>query len=303
MSTVIGRGRGMSELEWDRVPEELKGRAPGAMRRLAFVLAAAAAVLALAAPGALAALPPVKHVWVIVLENKGYDETFGPSSPAPYLARTLPAQGQLLTQYYGTGHHSLDNYISMISGQAPTIETQADCPFYHDVLPGLPGPDGQFVGQGCVYPAATPTLANQLAAKGRRWKGYMEGMGTACRHPDLNSQDTTQSGTSPTDQYAAKHNPFVYFHSIIDTPACAANDVPLTKLNGDLASPARSPAYAMIVPDLCEDGHDAPCADGRPGGLVSADAFLRHWVPRIMSSPAYADNGMIVVTFDEAESG
>ena len=30
--------------------------------------------------------PPVRHVFVINLENKGYDETFGPASPAPYLS-------------------------------------------------------------------------------------------------------------------------------------------------------------------------------------------------------------------------
>src|SRR5437762_2302083 len=56
-----------------------------------------------------------QHVFVIVLENKTFDETFGPNSPAPYLSTTLTAQGELLTQYYATGHASLDNYISMVS--------------------------------------------------------------------------------------------------------------------------------------------------------------------------------------------
>ena len=32
---------------------------------------------------ALAQLPPVKHVFVIMLENKGYAETFGSNSAAP----------------------------------------------------------------------------------------------------------------------------------------------------------------------------------------------------------------------------
>jgi hypothetical protein len=36
---------------------------------------------------------------------------------------------------------------------------------------------------------------------------------------------------------------------------------------------------------------------------VSADAFLREWIPRIQASPAYRQGGMIVVTFDEAEAG
>ena len=36
---------------------------------------------------------------------------------------------------------------------------------------------------------------------------------------------------------------------------------------------------------------------------MSADAFLREWIPRIQASPAYREGGMIVVTFDEAEDG
>jgi hypothetical protein len=58
----------------------------------------------------------------------------------------------------------------------------------------------------------------------------------------------------------------------------------------------------MVVPNLCEDGHDEPCVDGRPGGVVSADAFLQTWIPKITTSAAYADGGLVVVTFDEAES-
>ena len=49
------------------------------------------------------AAPPIRHVFIIVLENKGFDTTFGPSSPAIYLSQTLTAQGQLLRQYYGIG--------------------------------------------------------------------------------------------------------------------------------------------------------------------------------------------------------
>src|SRR5882672_10590121 len=76
---------------------------------------------------AAAAPPPIRHVFIIVLENKGFDKTFGPSSPATYLSQTLTAQGQLLRQYYGIGHKSLPNYLAMVSGQAPNAVTQADC--------------------------------------------------------------------------------------------------------------------------------------------------------------------------------
>jgi len=56
-----------------------------------------------------AAGSPIGHVFVINLENKDYDETWGPSSVATYLNGTLRPQGQLLEQYYGIGHFSLDN--------------------------------------------------------------------------------------------------------------------------------------------------------------------------------------------------
>jgi hypothetical protein len=278
--------------------------------RLRPLLVALAALLVLApSAGAANGAPPVRHVFVIVLENEDAATTFGPTSPAPFLARTLTAAGAFVPGYYGIGHNSLDNYLAMVSGQSPTVATQADCPLFVDVLPGTPAPDGQVVGQGCVYPASVQTVAGQLTSRGLTWKGYMEDMGadpvrdngTACAHPVTGTPDRTQQA-SPTDQYATRHNPFVYFHSVIDDAAgCAARDVPLTQLPGDLASAAATPNLSFIVPDLCHDGHDATCADGSPGGLPAADAFLRTWVPRITGSSAFRRDGLLVVTFDEAE--
>jgi hypothetical protein len=72
----------------------------------------------------------IKHVWLIILENKSYDASFTGLNTNTYLWQTLPAQGVLLKNYYGTGHFSLDNYISLVSGQATQPDTQADCPFY-----------------------------------------------------------------------------------------------------------------------------------------------------------------------------
>src|ERR1700712_376894 len=69
----------------------------------------------------------VKHVWLIILENKSYDATFTGLNQNSYLWKTLPKQGVLLKNYYGTGHSSMDNYMSMVSGQAPEEDTQADC--------------------------------------------------------------------------------------------------------------------------------------------------------------------------------
>src|SRR6266550_5477318 len=271
------------------------------MRRTAIALIAAAACLAGPAAGSAAALPPIKHVWIIVLENENYDTTFGANSKAPYLAKTLTSQGQLLTHYYGIGHFSLDNYVAMVSGQPPNPQTQADCMLYNPVG-GTVGSDGIAVGQGCVYPPEVKTIADQLEAKGLTWKGYMEDMGTPCRHPDLNQHDDTQTARAD-DQYAARHNPYVYFHSIIDRPICKTGVLDLSALQGDLASVSPTPSYSFITPDLCSDGHDEPCIDKRPGGLVSANDFLKTWIPRITGSPAYADGGLVIVNFDESGSG
>jgi phosphatidylinositol-3-phosphatase len=124
--------------------------------------------------------------------------------------------------------------------------------------------------------------------------------GTTCAHPPLNAPDPTQQAAAG-DQYAVRHNPFVYFHSVIDEPSCAQNDVPLDRLPGDLASVKTTASFNLIVPNLCHDGHDAPCANGEPGGLASADAWLRQWVPRIVGAPAFKRDGLLLVTFDEAE--
>ncbi len=271
------------------------------MRRLPVLLLALLGALALPAPSRAAGGPPIKHVWVLMLENENYASTFGAQSKAPYLAHTLPARGALMPNYYGVTHFSLGNYLALISGQGSNPQTQSDCQYFLPVFPGTIGADGQALGTGCVYPSAVKTVADQLTAAGRSWRGYMQDMPAPCTHPAIGAKDGTQSAR-PGAQYAARHNPFVYFHSLIDGPDCARNDVPLSALTGDLRSSAASPSFALITPDLCEDGHDAPCVDGRPGGLVSADDFLRRTVPMITASPAYRDGGLLLITFDEAEA-
>src|SRR5436190_11581178 len=192
--------------------------------RLAAILCGLAASLSLAAASpAAAALPPIKHVWIVVLENKSYDSTFGTSPGSPYLANTLTASGELLTNYYGIGHSSLDNYIAMISGQPPTPETQGDCTTFSDFVNNGTDSDGVAHGSGCVYPSDIKTIGDQIEAKGLTWKMYAEDMASSstepktCRHPAIGGQDQSE-GAKPDDQYATKHVPCVYFHSIIDGP-------------------------------------------------------------------------------------
>lgn len=252
----------------------------------------------------------VGHVFLVVLENKDYAKTFAADSLAPYLARELPALGALLPEYYGIGHVSLGNYIAMISGQGLNLATQTDCLLYTNFIGTPPNAalDGQALGVGCVYPATVPNITDQLAAAGLSWRGYMEDMGNTpereaatCAHPDINTVDRTQSATAE-DNYATRHNPFMYFHSVIDDQAaCDQHVLPLTALDADLQSVARTPNYSFITPDLCSDGHDSPCENGEPGGLESIDDFLRVLVPKILASEAYRKDGLLIITFDESD--
>jgi phosphatidylinositol-3-phosphatase len=258
----------------------------------------------------------VKHVFMIVLENKSFSTTFGSTSPVPYLTQTLASEGAQLSGYYGTGHVSLDNYVSMISGQAGTPQTISDCQTYADftATSSTPAADGQVLGSGCVYPASVLTLADQMKAANLTWKGYMGDMGNdparesaTCGHPTLNTQDLTQVAEAPStavplgDMYATRHNPFMYFHSIIDSSDCGTHVVNMEQnLANDLKSVSTTANLTFITPNLCDDGHDAPCANGAAGGYTSMNAFLTKWIPIIMASPAYQADGLLIINFDES---
>jgi hypothetical protein len=121
-----------------------------------------------------------------------------------------------------------------------------------------------------------------------------------CGHPAVGSPDNTEVETA-TDQYATRHDPFVYFHYVIDNASeCNANVVGLSQLGTDLQSTATTPNFVFITPSLCNDGHDTGCKNGQPGGLAQADSFLQTWVPQITSSPAFQQDGLLIITFDEA---
>jgi hypothetical protein len=231
---------------------------------------------------------------------------------------------------------------------------------FTDILPGGDAADteqfpGQVVGNGCVSPASgvgahgAMTIGDQLDGLARLgqsghivWREYAEDMGddpardygspdplggTDCAHPPIGGVDHSNSA-APHDQYATRHNPFVYFHSVIDDASrCDAHVVPLGKvtvgqfgapdvfnghLSEDLGKIETTPAFMFVTPNLCNDGHDAICAgpnvegttdaSGRNiGGLVGADLWLKHWMPMIFASPAYRSGQLLVVlTFDES---
>jgi hypothetical protein len=259
------------------------------------------------AAGSSSKLPPVKHVFVLMLSNEPYAAVFGPASVASYLSQTLERQGELLVHYDAVAHEQLANAVALLSGQGPTAETAANCPTYSDIVSPRIGAEEQVLGSGCVYPSATQTLAGQLTAKHLTWRAYVQGIdeagaqAPACAHPALGAPDPTAAQTAG-GTYATFRNPFVYFHSLTDSSACAAADVGLAALKADLADAKRTPSFSYIVPDRCHDGNPTPCASGAPAGLVPADGFLKQVVPEITGSKAYKDGGLLVITVDEAPS-
>lgn len=242
---------------------------------------------------------PVKHVFVISLTSPGYEQSLGGQSQMPYLSATLRPQGELLSSYSVLNGAALPNGIAAISGQPPNPATIAGCPGYEAFAGAKANSKGVLSGSGCVYPVETLTLADQLTSGQLTWRAYEEGMAddtgapASCVHPDPGeSSASVQPGG-----YAASQNPFAYFHSLLDLGDCSSNDVPMDQLAGDLRKAEKTPSYSFIAPTPCTSGAAGQCAPGAPEGAAAADAFLSTWVPKILASPAYKADGVLIVTF------
>jgi phosphatidylinositol-3-phosphatase len=230
----------------------------------------------------------IKHVFVVSLASSGYDAAFGTAPGMPYLAATLRPKGDLLSEFKLLDKAALPNAIAAIGGQPPTAETKADCPDYGK----------------CVYPAETLTLADQLGIAKFTWRAYMESMVNLetgqpdnCVYPQPGA-----TAAPPLGGYAPKLNPFVYFHSLLDLGDCSADDVPFTELEKDLKKASSTPNYSYISPNLCNAGISGQCAPGSPDGAAAADAFLATLVPKILASPAYKKDGLLIVTFGQVNT-
>jgi phosphatidylinositol-3-phosphatase len=263
-------------------------------------------------------LPEIKHAFLIVLGEGGYDETWGAAAGVPYLSRELPKKGELLPNYYGVTSGVLANEIALLSGQGPTPETAANCPTYTAIAPGTVSVFGEQVeGNGCVYGKEVKSLPTLLGEKEKQeeeakkekslsWRAYVQDMENGgqigqpwrCRKSTLGGPDTA----APTagDQYASWRNPVVYFAAIAEGEECERHDVGFELLSKDLTAKKKTPALSLIFPNVCHSGGEYECEPGAPKGAQGVAAELKTLVPAIMASPAYEEGGMIMITSAQA---
>jgi phosphatidylinositol-3-phosphatase len=197
-------------------------------------------------------VPAFGHAVVVVLENKARGEVLGNRDAPAFNA--FGRGGAVLGGYRGVTHPSLPNYLALVSGSTHGISS--DC-------------------TSCTV--AGRSLADTLAARGRTWKTYAEGL----PRPGW-------TGAS-SGRYAKKHDPFVYFRRVLARPAWVRRVVPLSQLARDLAA-RRLPAFSLVVPDLCHDMHDCSVATG--------DAWLKRFLPPLLKLPGTA----VFAVFDESDT-
>jgi len=240
---------------------------PGAKARIIPALLAAVATL-LAGCGQTRAGSPLKlepvaalpvsrasHVVVIVMENKEASDVIG-NTAAPY-ANKLAASYGLATQSYAISHPSLPNYLALTSGSTQGVTS--DCTDCH---------------------VAARNIVDQLEAARTSWRAYLE---------DVPGRCFTGAGAGG---YAKKHNPFIYFDDIANSPRRCHNLVGFAALAADLRA-GRLPTYVWVSPNLCDDTHDC--------GVATGDRFLAHIVPAFLRE--IGPHGFVLITWDEGSSG
>ncbi|HLH72439.1 MAG TPA: alkaline phosphatase family protein [Chloroflexota bacterium] len=222
---------------------------------------ASATAIRLATPERTVAIPNFRHVFNIMMENKEYDDIIG-SSSAPYLNQLARTYG-LATHYYAVQHPSLPNYLSLISGSNQGIND--DCPT-------------------CTVDA--PNLVDQLEAAQKTWKAYLEDLPSPC----FNGPAAPTGILFLTDGYVRRHNPFMYFADIQHNPARCQRTVPLSDFSEDLKA-NRLPNFVWISPNLNHDMHN--------GSIKEGDRWLAAFVPTILQSEAWKEQGALFIVWDE----
>src|SRR5205823_8885530 len=115
------------------------------------------------------------------------------------------------------------------------------------------------------------------------WKTYQENItGLTCP-------------TTDSPPYYVKHNPFAFFDDVTSS-GCSSVIRPFTELTGDLTA-NNVARYNFITPNICNDMHDS-CAPTN-NSVKQGDNWLAQNLPAILSSSAYLNNGLVIITWDE----
>jgi hypothetical protein len=198
---------------------------------------------------------------------------------------------------------------------------------------GVLNDNDPFAANGPTNQTTNLHLTGLLAEAGRTWRSYQEdidllGTDGELFNLPLPKKDwtvplTSFSGSfaggfvnhfnlSPQFNYAAKHNPMVFFTNTNGgddpTPAnpLSRHYAPLQRLFDDLDND-RVADYNWITPNQFNDMHTGLTGGykgltGDPAKIKQGDDFLREIIPVIMASKAYNDHGAIIIWFDESES-
>jgi phospholipase C len=248
------------------------------MLRLIPLFSALAAALVLATAEARAETPRFDHVYVIVLENHGFDDALT-NGPSPFLRELARTQG-LATRYFGVAHPSLPNYLALIGGDEFGIRDDRPSCFASDISPTT----------SCNR-ISGDSLVDQLRGAGLSFALYAENL------PEPGSMVTVAPGGVQGALYAQKHNPLPYFQSVAADPDRASLIKPYAAFAGDLEG--KAPNVALIIPNQCHDGHGLTVCYDRDRLIADYDSFVRDAITAIRGSKNFTRHSAIVVTFDE----
>jgi phosphatidylinositol-3-phosphatase len=306
------------------------------MRRIFRLLAGAAILFSMLvlAGGTTASAAPLnnrddgsfKHIFVIMMENHATNEIIGNTADAPF-TNWLASRSAVATNYYGVTHPSLPNYLAAISGDFQHIWDDCAAGATVTCAPQEFGPTSGYTnGQEWLTPAeiaqatntahwfSDRTIVDQLEAHGKTWKAYMQSMPYTGYTGEYYPYTTVNGQTVPIKLYAQKHDPFMYFPNIRNSPERMGKIVPYTQFDQDLES-GNIPNFVWISPDQCHDMHGVSTsnaqflnnpncafpASGLDHSIIKlGDNYLRNAVNEITNSRVWStQKSALVIMWDE----
>jgi hypothetical protein len=269
---------------------------------LTILFALVASACSASAPAKPEKVPRYAHIFVIIEENKSYEQILDPAA-APNIAG-LAAQYGNASHFYAEVHPSEANYVALLGGD--TFGIHDDDGFSCKARDPDPFCGGSTTRGYANHTVRAKSLGDQLEASGETWKGYYENLPAPGSLDFIASDPAISDGTRKTALYASKHSGFLNFASVQADPARTAKIVGFDQLDRDLAS-GQLPNFALIVPNQCNEMHGLvgpkvpPACSHVPSLIRRGDEEIGDLVRRIQATPAWrsADNFAIVITFDE----